>query len=199
MKYIMLLIFISLSVFVSAQQTKIDTIIISIIKSNYPLIAKTEDLHFIPDVRQWHSCFNVKGQLYPSHSSDSFYVFYANQISADKYKLSYLETGSDARLEYIWLKKNKKFWMDYRGLILRNNTSLSDVNIFFKYDESEAEYGIGPLIIGNRCKNIPQYILSFSTGEPNNTKITLIFDRKKRLKIIHMDYYHPSNLILRRQ
>lgn len=196
MKYRLLLMFISLSVFAFAQKAKIDTINISIIKSNYPLIAKTDDLHFIPDVRHWHICFNVKGQLYPSHSSDTFYVFYANQIYADKYKLSYLKTESDVRLEYIWLKKNKKFWMDYRGLVLRNNTSLDDVNHFFRYDGSEAEYGIGPLIIGNRCENIPQYILSFRTGEPNNTRITLIFDKKKRLKIIYMDYYHPTNLII---
>lgn len=195
MKYCTLILLICINVANAMAQCQIDTINITNIKSNFPIVAKSSDLQYVPGVRKWHYCYNVKGYIYPSHRvSDTCYSYRVNQVYADNYKLSYLETGNNIRMEYIWLTKNGTFWMDIGGLVLCRNQTLDAVCKHFNYSDTVAEYGTGPLIVGTKCENRTQYILAFSTGEPLNTKMVLIFDKRRKLQIIMMDYYNPANL-----
>ena len=197
MRYQIIIIFF-IPIFLMAQSDEMDTIKISEVKSNYPIIAKTIDLQYVPNIHKWHYYYNLKGQHYPSLpslGSAVFYYFYVNQIVADKYKLSYFETRDEIRMEYIVLSKNKKFWMRTKGLLLTYTTSLEEVIKYFECDSTDVEQRYGPLMIGNKFKTICHYVLCFSTGEPLKTKITLTFNKRKRLEIIQITYYHPHNMI----
>lgn len=178
-----------------AQSDKIGTIKIAEVKSNYPIVANTTDLQFLPTIHQWHYCNNIQGEIIPDFCSDTIFVYRGNQIYAGKYYLSYIETNNEIRLEYILLSKNKKFWMEANGQILQYKTSLEKVLELYNYNGTEIQRLRGPLFLGNKLKLCSHYKLCFNTGEPHGTRITLTFNRKKKLISIHMDYYHDSNLM----
>ena len=46
-----------------AQTSNLDTIALADCKANYPIIGTTADLQFVPKVRKWHYCYNVKKEL----------------------------------------------------------------------------------------------------------------------------------------
>ena len=99
-----------------AQTSNLDTIALAECKANYPIIGTTADLQFVPDVAKWHYCYNVKNQRYPtSRLTDTIFYYSANQIYGDDYEISYLENEGKIRLEYILLKKHKKFKMNVGG------------------------------------------------------------------------------------
>ena len=194
MKY-QITLFLFVPLFLMAQVDRFDTIKLSEAKSNYPIIARTIDLQFVPNVHKWHYCSNIQGQCYPDYESSVFYVYKANQICSDNYFLSFIETDDEIRMEYIVLSKNKEFWMRTKGLLLTYTTSLEEVLKYFEYDSADVEQRFGPLMIGNKFKTICHYVLCFSTGEPLETKIILTFNKRKRLEIIQIAYYHPNNMI----
>ena len=170
----------------SAQE--LDTIPLKLVKSSYPIVAQTPDLQFIGQVQKWHYCYGVRSLYSPSFNTNTPQYFYANQISSNGYTISYLEKSGEIRLEYILLEKHKDFWIQIDGLKLCHKTLLDDVKAYFKYDDKAIGFGIAPLIIGKKIKNCPQYRIDFYTGETEPVKWHLVFNKKKQLIIIELDY-----------
>jgi hypothetical protein len=186
-----------------AQSKGQDTLPLAECKATYPIIGSVEDLQFVPDVQKWHYCYNVKNQRYPlPRTSDTIYYYRANQIYGDNYEISYLENNGLIRLEYVLLKKNRKFKMNFFGRAWSDGLTLK-YNIYFKdllkyFNRSAAEVDIdwnrGGLMLGNKFKNIWHFTVTYFTGEPYYTQISLTFNKHKRLLIIEMDYYDPEML-----
>lgn len=170
----------------SAQE--LDTILLKFVKSSYPIVAQTTDLQFVGHVQKWHYCYGVQSLYSPSFNTNNPQCFYANQISSDGYTISYLEKSGNIRLEYILLKKHKDFWIQIDDLKLCYKTLVDDVKEHFKYDDDDIGFEIAPLIIGNKIKNCPQYRIDFYTGETEPVKWHLVFNKKKQLIIIELDY-----------
>lgn len=181
-----------------AQTMNKDTLSLADCKANYPIIGTVSDLQHVPNIRKWHYCYNVKNQRYPlPRISDTIYYYSANQIYGDDFEISYLENNGRIRLEYILLKKHRKFKMNIgargwsNGLTLKYKTSLEDVMKHFNRDVSNLSLngGRAPLMIGTRYKTMWHVIPVFYTGEPYDTTISLTFNKHKKLIIIEIDYY----------
>ncbi len=187
-----------------AQMSSLDTIALADCKANYPIIGTTADLQFVPKVTKWHYCYNVKNQRYPtSRLTDTIFYYSANQIYGDDYEISYLENEGKIRLEYILLKKHKKFkmnvggfgWTD--GLTLQYKTPLEKVLKYFNKDSTCLAYGggtRGPLLMGKNLKTMWHFTRVFYTGEPCYTQISLTFNKRKELIIIEIEYYEQEHL-----
>ena len=189
--------------FAIAQTSDLDTIAIADCKANYPIIGTTADLQFVPKVTKWYYCYNVKNQRYPiPRSTDTIFYYCANQIFGDDYEISYLENDGKIRLEYVLLKKHKKFKMNIGGfgwsggLTLQYKTSLKEVLKYFNKDITclTCEGGRGPLLMGTNLKTMWHITLVFYTGEPYYTQISLTFNKRKELIIIEIDYYEQEHL-----
>ena len=189
--------------FAIAQAPCLDTIALADCKANYPIIGTTADLQFVPKVRKWHYCYNVKNQRYPtSRLTDTIFYYCANQIFGDDYEISYLENYGKIRLEYILLKKHKKFKMNVggfswsNGLTLQYKTSLNEVLKHFNNDTTRLtlEGGYGPLLMGTKFKTMWHVTSVFYTGEPCHTQMSLTFNKRKELIIIEIDYFEQEHL-----
>lgn len=186
-----------------AQMSSLDTIALADCKANYPIIGTTADLQFVPDVAKWHYCYNVKNQRYPtSRLTDTIFYYSANQIFGDDFEISYLENDGKIRLEYILLKKHKKFKMNIggfgwsSGLTLQYKTSLKEVLEYFNKDITclTCDGGRGPLLMGTNFKTMWHITRVFYTGEPCYTQISLTFNKRKELIIIEIEYYEQEHL-----
>lgn len=186
-----------------AQMSSLDTIALADCKANYPIIGTTADLRFVPNVTKWHYCYNVKNQRYPtSRLTDTIFYYSANQIFGDDFEISYLENDGKIRLEYILLKKHKKFKMNIggfgwsSGLTLQYKTSLKEVLKYFNKDTTclTFEGRRGPLLIGTNLKTMWHITRVYYTGEPCYTQISLTFNKREELIIIEIEYYEQEHL-----
>lgn len=189
LRYLYLVCFLFAYYVGTAQNVPLDTILLTNVKSSYPIVATTSDLQFVRHLRQWHYCYGVKSVYFPSFNSDTIRYFHTNQIYSNGYTISYLEKSGNIRLEYILLKKHKDFWLQFDGLKLCYKTSMEDLKKHFKYnDDDEDVGGIAPLNIGDKVAICKHYRLDFYTGETAPVKWHLVFDGKKRLIIVELEY-----------
>lgn len=197
MKFFLTIAIVLISITLFSQPVRRDTILLSEVTSNYPIISDIHHLQFVSNVKRWYYDQNICGQRGPFLINDTtVYRFIVNSIHSKNNNLCFWEQGGKVRLCHIRLDKNKDFWMQVKGLTLRNDLPLEELYAFFHYKGDEATYWHGPPLINLKSHFEEYYIISFDTGEPYNTQIVLTFNKHKCLKLIDIDYYDSDNFIL---
>lgn len=187
-----------------------DTIHIGQIRSSVPIIGKVADLQYVFDGKgKWsYGTFNFDLNYFPCTIQDTAaYVYRVNWIHEKKTKTSYLsDNEGNIRLCYLDFKLARKL---ERGCFL----SLRDVGLYLSYNTTLDEF-IKAFNITDTIEFAPECMASYNykyqywkhrqytelwfyTDEGYRTNIRFIFDHKRHLRCVELDYFNADKVEVR--
>jgi hypothetical protein len=192
MKYFIFFLFLIYSCFDVYGQ--LDTIRLSEIKS--------DNVFIIADVKDLIECFGVPDFIHEDkqyrynrksiYSTDKDTVFYFNlwtYYKNYKYIMSYIEKEGKVRLRNFDFKINKEAVIYTPKLKLSRKLRLSELMQAYQYTDEDIGKIITPLLLPPFEKSRRVYYINFSTGEHEEITIELLFDYRKKLRMMGIGAY----------
>lgn len=185
---IILVLLLSTSLF-SQVKAKLDTINISILRSNVPIETTIDYLIlFFKNCNPDSFCFNLKYSFFKNNNSNKVIdtIGNFNQISYFKRGFQYIEKNNMIRLLAIDFKKNPSVFISNGKITLERNLSLESIMKEYNISFNDLTY--------NSClppfddyDNTNFICILFSTGEKHGEMIKLFFDKENKLRYLYIE------------